>query len=41
MTFIWDELLQNGTMLRLLKSLSGSTTSIDWTGVDPILALEG
>ncbi len=40
MAFISDDLLLQGTMLQLLKLLSGSTTSVDWTGVDPILALE-
>jgi hypothetical protein len=39
MAFITDDMMLKGSMLQLLKSLTGTETSVDWTGIDPILAL--
>ena len=40
MAFVSDEALLTGSVLQLIKDLNGAVMSLDWTNIDPILALE-
>ena len=40
MSLITDEMLRTGTLLQILKCLSGGEIKMDWAHLDPLLALE-